>query len=206
MSEPNWCFLHYLSLSISSPSLSFRAFFVWSWIAVFIVEGDKSIMGHHQAAHTGRRLEKATCFSPCRGECGICAVSHSYFKIKHYSVVLGGIKGSTSCDKDMLCFWMWLNRDTFRDISAFTISSNPNKIIREDQFTYFPTLIILQPRNETLCNDFNSLAFILDSYSSMTMRKFKKLVYLLHLIFCESALCWFDHNGCERTPDLNTSM
>lgn len=97
-------------------------------------------------------------------------------------------------------FWMWLSRETFRDTFH-----NAFHNIREDSVTYLPTLILPQPCNETLSDVCNSFAFILDSYSSVAMRKFKKLVYLLQWIFCESALCWFDHNGCERTRDWNTS-
>lgn len=143
---------------------------------------------------------KRLAFLVARGEWGILgAVSHSYFKVKHHSVALGGIiqllwQGYASR-------WGWTNRHSGTPLLFIT---SRNKIIREEeQFTYFPTLIILQPSNETLCKDFNSLLFVLDSHTSM--RKFKKLVYLLHLIFSERALCWFDHNGFEKILGLNTS-
>lgn len=150
---------------------------------MFIVEGDKSIIGEPSY---WKEVGESDLFFPCLGEQGICVVSHSYFKVQHYSVALAGIIQLPLTMYVSGCGWTARHSGTHL---LFTTSSKLKKNIREDKFTYFPTLIIPQSCNETLSNDFNSGAFVLDSNSSMAMRKFKKLVYLLHLIFCERALC-----------------
>lgn len=168
------------------PLLGFHSgLFCESWIAVCVVEGDKSIMGHPQAAHTGRRLEKATCFCPCEGwvRCSCCFTHLFYGKTLW---CCSGWDYSTSCEKVVI-----LNVVEQRDIQGHLCFSqhrpNPTRLSGRINLHSFQ-LIILQACNETLCNDFNSFACILDSYSSVAMRKFKKLVFLLHLIFWETAL------------------
>lgn len=107
-----------------------------------------------------------------------------------------------SCDKVM-----FLDKVEQRDIQGHLCFSQHRptrtRLWGRNNLHIFRLWLYCNPVMRPCVRILNSLAFILDSYTCM--RKFKKLVYLLHLFFCESALWWFDRNGCEKTLNLNTS-